>query len=70
MKDNHIRNMFEFMKKHGHWKQYQSFEDYRRATYRIGEEDLDEIERQEKHEDWKNEMPEQERLDFEEIFEN
>ena len=35
---NHLKNLFLFMKEHGYWKQYATYEDYKKKELHINEE--------------------------------
>ena len=60
------KNLFDFMKGLGMWKQYDTYEDYQKGEQGVG------IEGEEEHKkefnEWHNSLPEQEKKDFDTIF--
>lgn len=65
MKKSHFENLFNFMKMHGHFKEYEDYKQFRRERHGV---DTTPEERQDAYKEWKKSLPAQEQADFNEMF--
>ena len=65
MKKDPVKDLFNHLKSLGYWKDYQSYEEYRRKHLGIVEK---EDKKKEEFEKWKTSLPENEQGQFYELF--
>ena len=65
MKNNHFKNLFEYLKLLGYFKEYENYYSYKRKVHGV---DTISEERQDAYKEWKESLPAQEQADFNEMF--
>jgi len=65
MKKSHFENLFNFMREHGHFNEYEDYRQFRKERHGV---DTTSEERQEKYDNWKSSLSEKDKQDFNEMF--
>ena len=64
-KNNPLRHLFDFMKKHGYFSEHENYYSYKRKVHGV---DTTSEEREDAYKEWKKSLPAQEQADFNEMF--